>query len=417
MKRIWCYLFAFCLISPAKAQLTLESCQEKAYNNYPRIRQYALIEKSQAYNLSNVQKGNLPQISLQGKASYQSDVTSLPFDFPGVPDELQPHDQYQAVINIQQNIWDGGNIQGRKKEITALSKERQAEIDVDMYALRERINQLYFGLLLLSEQIKQNKLLQEQLSHSLNQVTAYCQNGIANQADIDAVKVEQIKTRQEAVVLRSKQEAYLRMLSLFIGESLTDKTQLEKPLASEPLSNEINRPELAWYSARQQRLFIQEQNLKNSFMPQFSLFAQGGYANPGLNMLQDKFQAYYIVGARLNWNFGALYSFKNDRRKIHTEQEMIRNQQETFLFNTRLQLTEQTSAIQALHQQMTEDDEMIRLQTHIRETAEVKVKNGTLSVIDMLQEITKESMAKQQKAIHEIQLLMNIYQQKHISNH
>lgn len=417
MKRIWCYLFAFCLISPAKAQLTLESCQEKAYNNYPLIRQYALIEKSQAYNLSNVQKGNLPQISLQGKASYQSDVTSLPFDFPGVPDELQPHDQYQAVINIQQNIWDGGNIQGRKKEITALSKERQAEIDVDMYALRERINQLYFGLLLLSEQIKQNKLLQEQLSHSLNQVTAYCQNGIANQADIDAVKVEQIKTRQEAVVLRSKQDAYLRMLSLFIGESLTDKTQLEKPLASEPLTNEINRPELAWYSARQQRLFIQEQNLKNSFMPQFSLFAQGGYANPGLNMLQDKFQAYYIVGARLNWNFGSLYSFKNDRRKIHTEQEMIRNQQETFLFNTRLQLTEQTSAIQALHQQMTEDEEMIRLQTHIRETAEVKVKNGTLSVTDMLQEITKESMAKQQKAVHEIQLLMNIYQQKHISNH
>lgn len=417
MKRIWCYLFAFCLISPAKAQLTLESCQEKAYNNYPLIRQYALIEKSQAYNLSNVQKGNLPQISLQGKASYQSDVTSLPFDFPGVPDELQPHDQYQAVINIQQNIWDGGNMQGRKKEITALSKERQAEIDVDMYALRERINQLYFGLLLLSEQLKQNKLLQEQLSHSLNQVTAYCQNGIANQADIDAVKVEQIKTRQEAVALRSKQEAYLRMLSLFIGESLTDKTQLEKPLASEPLTNEINRPELAWYSARQQRLFIQKQNLKNSFMPQFSLFAQGGYANPGLNMLQDKFQAYYIVGARLNWNFGALYSFKNDRRKIHTEQEMIRNQQETFLFNTRLQLTEQTSAIQALHQQMTEDDEMIRLQTHIRETAEVKVKNGTLSVIDMLQEITKESMAKQQKAVHEIQLLMNIYQQKHISNH
>ncbi len=417
MKRIWCYLFAFCLISPAKAQLTLESCQEKAYNNYPLIRQYALIEKSQAYNLSNVQKGNLPQISLQGKASYQSDVTSLPFDFPGVPDELQPHDQYQAVINIQQNIWDGGNMQGRKKEITALSKERQAEIDVDMYALRERINQLYFGLLLLSEQIKQNKLLQEQLSHSLNQVTAYCQNGIANQADIDAVKVEQIKTRQEAVILRSKQDAYLRMLSLFIGESLTDKTQLEKPLASEPLTNEINRPELAWYSARQQRLFIQEQNLKNSFMPQFSLFAQGGYANPGLNMLQDKFQAYYIVGARLNWSFGSLYSFKNDRRKIHTEQEMIRNQQETFLFNTRLQLTEQTSAIQALHQQMTEDEEMIRLQTHIRETAEVKVKNGTLSVIDMLQEITKESMAKQQKAVHEIQLLMNIYQQKHISNH
>lgn len=133
-------------------------------------------------------------------------------------------------------------------------------------------------------------------------------------------------------------------------------------------------------------------------------------------MLKDKFQAYYIVGARLNWNFGALYTLKNDRQKIHTEREMIRNQTETFLFNTRLQITEQSSAIQALRKQMAEDDEMIRLQTNIRQAAEAKAENGTLSVTDMLQEITKESMAKQQKSVHEIQLLMNIYQQKYITN-
>ena len=361
MKRIWCYLFVFCLIIPAKAQLTLESCQEKSRDNYPLIRQYALIEKSRDYNLANVQKGNLPQISLQGKASYQSDVTSLPFDIPQIPDELQPHDQYQAVINIQQNLWDGGNIQSKKKEIKAISEEKQAELDVNLYALRERINQLYFGILLLDEQIKQNKLWQEQLSRSLKNVSAYCQNGIAN-------------------------------------------------------PNEIKRPELTWYAAQQQRLLIQEQHLKTQLMPQVSLFAQGGYANPGLNLLQDKFQAYYIVGARLNWNFGALYTLKNDRLKIHAERDMIRNQTATFLFNTNLQLTEQSSAIQTLQKQMEEDEEIIRLQTHIREAAEAKVGNGTLSVTDMLQEITKENMAKQQKAVHEIELLMNIYQQKHITN-
>lgn len=416
MKRIWCYLFVFCLIIPAKAQLTLESCQEKSRDNYPLIRQYALIEKSRDYNLANVQKGNLPQISLQGKASYQSDVTSLPFDIPQIPDELQPHDQYQAVINIQQNLWDGGNIQSKKKEIKAISEEKQAELDVNLYALHERINQLYFGILLLDEQIKQNKLWQEQLSRSLKNVSAYCQNGIANQTDLDAIQVDQIKARQEAVGLQSKRDAYLRMLSLFIGETLTNNIQLEKPVASGSFPNEIKRPELTWYAAQEQRLLIQEQHLKTQLMPQVSLFAQGGYANPGLNMLQDKFQAYYIVGARLNWNFGALYTLKNDRLKIHAERDMIRNQTATFLFNTNLQLTEQSSAIQTLQKQMEEDDEMIRLQTHIREAAEAKVGNGTLSVTDMLQEITKENMAKQQKAVHEIELLMNIYQQKHITN-
>lgn len=216
--------------------------------------------------------------------------------------------------------------------------------------------------------------------------------------------------------LQSKRDAYLRMLSLFIGETLTKNIQLEKPVASGSFPNKIKRPELTWYAAQEQRLLIQEQHLKTQLMPQLSLFAQGGYANPGLNMLQDKFQAYYIVGARLNWNFGALYTLKNDRLKIHAERDMIRNQTATFLFNTNLQLTEQSSAIQTLQKQMEEDDEMIRLQTHIREAAEAKVGNGTLSVTDMLQEITKENMAKQQKAVHEIELLMNIYQQKHITN-
>ena len=416
MKRIWCYLFVFCLIIPAKAQLTLESCQEKSRNNYPLIRQYALIEKSRDYSLANVQKGNLPQISLQGKASYQSDVTSLPFEVPGVPDELLPRDQYQAVINIQQNIWDGGNMQGRKKEVKALTQEKQAELDVNLYALRERINQLFLSILLLNEQLRQNDLLQEQLARTRKNVEAYCSNGIANQADIDAVKVEQIRANQDAIGLQNKRDAYMRMLSLFIGEPVTAETELQKPTVSSSLSIEINRPELNWYTAQEHRLSVQEQNLRTSFMPQFSLFAQGGCANPGLDMLKDKFQAYYIVGARLNWNFGALYTLKNDRQKIHTEREMIRNQTETFLFNTRLQITEQSSAIQALRKQMAEDDEMIRLQTNIRQAAEAKVENGTLSVTDMLQEITKESMAKQQKSVHEIQLLMNIYQQKYITN-
>ena len=151
-------------------------------------------------------------------------------------------------------------------------------------------------------------------------------------------------------------------------------------------------------------------------MPRLSLFAQGGYANPGLDMLKNEFQAYYVVGARLSWNFGSLYTLKNDRRKLDAERMTVRSNAETFLFNTRLQLTEQDASIRSLRQQMQEDDEMIRLQSNIRRAAEAKAANGTLSVIDMLQEINKESQARQNKSLHEVQLLLDIYQRKYLTN-
>ena len=378
MKRMISLWFC-CLATTLHAQLSVEECQQRAQENYPLVRQYELIEKTKEYTLSNLGKGNLPQISLSGKASYQSDVTSLPFDFPGVPDELLPKDQYQAVLEVQQNIWDGGNIRAKKREAEARSDE------------------------------------QEQLARSLEQVTAYCTNGIANEADIDAVKVEQIKSRQQAIALENNRAAYRRMLALFVGTS-ADSLDVIKPVPETDYSSVIKRPELDWYKTQEQRIAIQEQNLKAAYMPRFSLFAQGGYANPGLNMLKDDFQAYYVVGARLSWNFGSLYTLKNDRRKLDAERRMVRSNAETFLFNTRLQLTEQDAAIESLRKQMIEDDEMIRLQSNIRRAAEAKTANGTLSVIDMLQEINKESQARQNKALHEVQLLLDIYQRKYLTN-
>lgn len=408
-------LFLCCMATSMQAQFSLDECQQRAQANYPLVRQYELIEKTKEYTLSNLSKGNLPQISLNGKASYQSDATSLPFDFPGVPDELVPKDQYQAVVEVQQNIWDGGNIRAKKREAEARSDEQHGQLQVNMYALRERINQLYFGILLLDEQLEQNRLLQKQLERSLEQVTAYCANGIANEADIDAVKVEQIKSRQQAISLKNNRAAYQRMLALFVGTS-ADSLHVVKPIPEATASSEIRRPELDWYQAQEQRIAIQEQNLKASYMPRLSLFAQGGYANPGLDMLKNEFQAYYVVGARLSWNFGSLYTLKNDRRKLDAERMTVRSNAETFLFNTRLQLTEQDASIRSLRQQMQEDDEMIRLQSNIRRAAEAKAANGTLSVIDMLQEINKESQARQNKSLHEVQLLLDIYQRKYLTN-
>ena len=411
--------FSFVLAAMlAHAQLTLEGCQHSAQTNYPLVRQYGLIEKAQEYNLENAGKGYLPQFTLSGKATYQSDVTKLPVDVPGIDIKSMPKDQYQVMLELQQKIWDGGGIRMQKKQTTAEAEIEKEKLNVDMYALNSRVNDLYFGILLLDEQLKQNALLQDELERNYRQITAYVENGIANQADLDAVKVEQLNTKQKRVELVSSRMAYLKMLSLLVGEKLSQETVLEKPVPQDDISavGEIRRPELSLFNAQGVGLQVQEKALNVRHLPQFGLFVQGAYGNPGLNMLKNEFSPYYIAGVRLSWNFGSLYTLKNDRKVIENKRRQLDNNRDVFLFNTRLEMTQQDQAIQSLEKQMQDDDEIIRLRTNIRKSAEAKVANGTLTVTEMLRELTNESLARQSKALHEIQRLMGIYQLKYTTN-
>ena len=322
------------------------------------------------------------------------------------------------MLELQQKIWDGGGIRMQKKQTIAEAEVEKEKLNVDMYALNDRVNDLYFGILLLDEQIKQNTLLQDELERNYRQITAYVENGIANQADLDAVKVEQLNTKQKRIDLVSSRAAYLKMLSLLVGEALSPETVLEKPVPQSTVSavSEIRRPELALFDAQGAGLQVQEKALNVRHLPQFGLFVQGAYGNPGLDMLKNEFSPYYMAGVRLSWNFGSLYTLKNDRRVIEKKRQQLDNNRDVFLFNTRLEMTQQDQAIHSLEKQMRDDDEIIRLRTNIRKAAEAKVANGTLTVTEMLRELTNESLARQSKAMHEIQRLMGIYQLKYTIN-
>lgn len=417
MKRIVLFLsFSLVAILMSAQQITLEDCQRKTQANYPLVRQYDLIEQTKEFNLANASKGYLPQFALSAKATYQSAVTELPIQISGVDIKSLPKDQYQVMLEFRQTIWDGGAIRSQKEMTKAASDVDREKLNVDMYALNERVNQVYFGILLLDEQLVQNDLLQEELARSLKQVSAYMENGIASQADIDAVKVEQLNTKQKRVELAATRQAYLDMLSLLVGEEIAPVTQLLKPEDTLPPVLDNNRPELLWFEAQRGRLQVQQESLKNRYMPNFGLFVQGAYGNPGLNMLKDEFTPFYVAGVRMSWNFGSLYTLRNDRKLIDTGRRQLESSREVFLFNTRLQATQQNGAVMSMRRQMVDDEEIIRLRANIRKAAEAKVANGTLTVTEMLREITAESLARQTKAVHEIQLLMNIYQLKYTMN-
>ena len=406
-----------CHFSIGYAQLTIESCQEKTKNNYPLVKQYGLIEQTKEYNLSNANKGYLPQFTLSGKATYQSEVTKIPVTIPGVTIKGLNKDQYQSVLEMNQTIWDGGVIQSQKQLTKTGSEVEKQKNDVDLYTIKDRVNQLYFGILLFEEQLIQNSLLQKELTRNYNQIATYMDNGIANQADLDAIKVEQLNAVQRKTEIDSSRKAYRQMLSALIGEEITEGTTLIKPDTNLQLqSSTINRPELQWYEAQYNNLEIQKKLLNAKNMPKLGLFVQGGYSNPGLNMLKSEFSAYYVGGVRLSWNFGGFYTIKNDRKQIEASKSKLKTLEETFLFNTNLQITQQNSEIEKLSDLMKHDDEIITLRDNIKKSAEAKVENGTLSVTELLREINAGDQVRQTKTLHQIQLMMAIYNLKNTTN-
>ena len=407
-----------CLHAPIYGQLSIDDCYKKAQANYPQVKQYGLIEQSKEFNLSNANKGYLPQVSFSAKATYQSAVTKLPITLPNVTIEGLNKDQYQSVVEVNQSVWDGGVIRNQKKITEASSAVDKQKLDVDMYAINDRVNQLFFGILLLDEQIKQNLLLQDELKRNYNQISAYITNGIANQADLDAVKVNQLSTAQRKVELDATRKAYREMLSALIGEEIKEGTSLVKPSFAEEasLTSTVNRPELRLFEAQSNLFETQKSMVDAKNLPKLGVFVQGGYGNPGLNMLKNEFTPYYIAGARLTWNFGSLYTKKNDKKLLDNNLQNVAIQKETFLFNTNLKMTQQSNEIDKIKQLMRDDDEIIRLRTNIKKASEVKVEHGTLSVTDLLRDINSEDQAKQSKVLHEIQLLISIYNYKNSTN-
>ena len=414
-------LFLMMVALSAQAQLTLEQCYELARQNYPAIKQYALVEQSRDFTLQNAAKGWLPQVSVNGRASYQSKVTQLPIDVSqfGINYKGLSKDQYDAHVMVSQPIYDGGVITANKNILKAQTDVQTAQLDVTMYSIRERVNQLFFSVLLIDEQLAQNQLLQDDLKLGLNTVSAMMKGGIANQTDVDNVKVEQIKARQQEHSLRTARKTYLTMLGSFINLSLDANTQLEKPADpgfKSQGSDPNNRPELAMYDSQNRLLDARLKALDASLMPKVGAFLQGGVGNPGLNMLKNGWDPYYRIGATISWNIGSFYTRKNDQQLIANERQQITANRETFLFNNRLQQQQTNGQIENLRQQVSEDEEIIQLREGIRNKSEKRVQNGIETVNEMLRDINAVGEARQQKAIHEVQLLQEIYELKTINN-
>ena len=410
------------LASVAQAQ-TLEECQQAAEKNYPVIKQYGLIAQTTELAVKNIQKGWLPQITASAQATYQSDVVSWPenmqrmYQQMGLDMKGLTKDQYKIGVDLQQIIYDGGAIGSQRSIARQEGKVQEAQTEANLYQVRKRVNEMYFSLLLLDEQIRLNDDVKALLLSSEKKLAAMVKGGTAATSDFDNVKAERLSVAQQNESLKSQRQMLQRMLSVFCGIEVSNP---EKPAAVETSASASNRPEIRLFDNQLKLAEVQEKALNTKLRPTLGLYAQGYYGYPGLNMFEDmisrKWSLNGIVGIKLSWNVGALYTHKNDKAKLKAQRELIENAREVFLFNNNMEQIQQTENVSRYRTMIQGNDEIIALRTNVRKAAESKLAHGIIDVNSLLREINNENAAKTQQAIHEIDMLKEMYNLKYTNN-
>ncbi|MDY6130604.1 MAG: TolC family protein [Prevotella sp.] len=415
-------IMVLCLLPTGAGAQTLDECQAAAGNNYPLVKKYELISKTTDLTLSNIGKGWWPKISAAAQATWQNEVVKLPdalsdmMERQGMELKGLAKDQYRLGIDISQTVYDGGTIRSQKNMARWQGKVQQAQNEVDIYAVKKRVNELYFGILLLEERLKANADLQELLASNEQKLADMFKLGVAAESDYHTVVAERLSAIQTMTELQSQKRMLLQLLGVFCGMEIR---HLSKP-AGECTNTQNNRPELKWADAQLKLADAQAQMLHANLLPKVSVFATGFYGYPGFDMYKDMFRHRFtlnaMIGAKVSWNIGALYTLKNDREKIRLQKEQAENFLEVFLFNNRMEQMQKNENVAKYKELMANQERIIALRSSVRKAAESKLAHGIIDVNDLVREINNENMAKIQLSTHEIEMLKQIYDLKYTVN-
>lgn len=395
----------------AQESVTLKETQQLAKEHYPLIKRNGLIEKTQTYTLENIAKGWLPQINVVGQATYQNEVTQLPFTLPNSSVEPLSKDQYKVYADIQQTVYDGGLISNQKKLAKIQSETEIQKNEVELDQLEERINQIYFGILQSQEQMQQTEITKNDIENGLKKANAQLQFGTILRSQVDVLKAQLIGLQQRHIEVQSLRKNLIETLSLFTKKDFNENTIFEKP-EKLLLTSENNRTELKLFSLQQKLLETQKSLVKSKNLPKIGAFFQGGYGKPGFNMLRNEVDIFYIGGFRLQIPISGFYTKRNDLTLLNTQQQDLEIQKENFLFNQNFSTIRNTEELDKLQQLIQKDEELIVLRQSIKKASLAQLENGVINTSDYLREVNAEEQARIQKTTHEIQFLLTQYNQK-----
>ncbi len=390
----------------AQQTLTLDQCFDMVTKNYPLAKQSTLLNDKANLDIEAINKGKLPKLDINAQATYQSDVTSLPIQIPNVTVVPPNNDQYRATLDISQSIYNGGLIDASAKVKEATTKVDQQQLEISLYGLKNKVNQLYLSVLLLQE----NKALlgakEKQLQTRINEVKAGVEYGTLLPSSTNALEVELLKIKQNYSELDYSKSNLIQRLSLLIGKELNKDVALQEPEVFRTPPKKADRPELMLFELQKEQIDFSTELLTKTNSPKLSAFAQGGYGNPGLNMLDNSFKTFYMTGLRLNWNIFDWNKTKTEKESLQINKEIINTQKETFELNNNLELVDLQTEIDKLQELIVFDEAIISLRENMVKTAESQLKNGVITSSAFISEFTDMFEAKSNLNLHKTQLLL-----------
>ena len=385
--------------------LSLDFCQRRARENYPLMRQSELLQSAADLKIRNLTANWFPQLSINGQSTYQSDVTTLPLKIPGVTIPQMDQDVYKVTLDISSTLYDGGLTRRQKVlENASLHVDKQS-VEVELYKLRERIDQVYFNALLLQENEKLLDIMHTEIAARLKIVESGVRNGVTLQSNADVLSAELIKLEQQLLEITLGKQAAFEMLSEYLGQTVAASTVLCVPVPG-PLSAARPgiRPEFKLMNLQIQKLNASRSLLSAKLMPRVAVFGQLGYGRPGLNMLSNDFDDFYMLGLRLNWTPWNWRQNRNDRQWIDLQKSMVQTQKATLDQNIRILLKRDVAEINKYETLILKDDEIIALRIRITRTFSAQLENGIVTATDYLAELNAETQARLNKQLHIIQL-------------
>lgn len=406
MKKLLFYLLASLLGSAAFAQeLSLQECQQLARQNHPLLKQAGVIDEMYSLRIKSVRSANLPQLDLSGRASYQSEVTSISIPMLGINNE-QSKDQYKVLLDIKQKLYDFGMTKNRKNIEIADRNVAYQQNELDLYKLKETVNSLYFGILAAQENNSILSYKKEILLERQKIVGSAVKNGMSLPNELDNLQAEALLTDQQQVELSMNKQTSLDLLGILIGKELNENALLLKPIAAEAdTDSKLIRPEIRLFELQKEKINRNEIMLKSSHMPYLYAFGQGGYGRPGLNMLTNDFDSWYMVGLGFSWNLWDGNKTKNDRAALRTQKKSIDISRENFERNIKLSLTQEKNNVQKLEILLISDQELLKLKEKIAKRSQSALDNGTITSADYIRDLNAALQAKNSLNIHQLQLI------------
>lgn len=415
LRNVFVSLAAICAGYAAHAQTTLDECIGWAYDNYPQIKEMSLIEMTKGIDLKNAAYAWLPHLNISGKATWQSEVVEMPMDIPGMDINI-PHDQYGLTAEFTQQIWDGGTSRSQKELAEAGAEVKKTQLETNLWSIRSRVQNVFLGIILIDKQLELNRLLRESLERSSEEVKSRMEAGVALPSDLDQVSVNILSCLQQRASLDADRKSYVKILGLLTGRDMTD-VELAVPqdavnYVDDGARDFETRPEMAFYAAQLKQNEFQRRQLNTLISPKLNLSLQGGYGRPGMNMLSGDFSGYFVAGLKLQWNIGALYTRGLDKRRVNADAQKIDLTRKSFILNSSVEAEQKNNAILKARDVLEKDSEIIGLRQRIRASGENQYREGTIKMNDYLSMLDEEYKAKANESMHEVQLMMAVYDMK-----